>query len=227
MTKNGLLAHQGPPFAFSLWVSARVLLVHGSTIEKHVSGEIHFLISTLQQMGQYWPVAARYAQILQRVMSEYQDSQSSTAAAAASGAIAPQPPSVAILADMRRCAYDLDMLISNEPVRGRNNHGNGAGTQALNSNSQQMNGNSHGAAAIDGPGTGNEAKTGTPFLTDMDYLETFNFFNYPRMPTVPGPGDTSAFNAYYSAPSDAASHASIGGFGVPDINSDWLSTHFA
>lgn len=222
VTKNSMLSQQGPPFAFSLWVSARVHLVHGSTVEKFVSGEIHFLISTLQQMGQHWRVAARYAQILQKVMSEYQESQSSAAAAAASGAIAPQPPSVAILADMRRCAYDLDTLISNEPLRERNEHGNGVGPS---NGAHLANGSAHGAAAINGNAAGTE-KAGTPLLTDMDYLETFNFFNYPRLPTAIGPGDAGAFNAYYSVPSDAASQASMGVFGVPDINSDWLSTHF-
>ena len=49
---NNLLYQLGPPFAFHLWVAARVLLVHGSTIEKYVSTDIHFLVDAMQYAHQ-------------------------------------------------------------------------------------------------------------------------------------------------------------------------------
>ncbi|KAI9835430.1 MAG: hypothetical protein M1819_002348 [Sarea resinae] len=106
-----MLKNLGPPFAFTLWVAARVLLVHGSTIEQQVSPEIHFFVDTLREMGKYWAVAERYTTILQRVLDEYRDSQR----AANADGTHETPDSVQILADMRRCAYDLDFLISRQP----------------------------------------------------------------------------------------------------------------
>lgn len=107
VVKNGLLPKLGPPFAFTLWVSARLLLVHGSTVEHNVSPQIGFLVDTLRDMGRYWPVAARYCALLQRVLDEYADSERQ------GGDVTPS--SVRILADMRRTAYDLDFLISRQP----------------------------------------------------------------------------------------------------------------
>lgn len=102
----------GPPFAFSLWVAARVLLVHGSTIDHQVDQSINLLVATLQEIGQYWEVGTRYANLLSRVLHEYQESQ--RAPAGLNGERVP-PPTVKILADMRRCAFDLDFLISRQP----------------------------------------------------------------------------------------------------------------
>ncbi|KAK8162656.1 fungal-specific transcription factor domain-containing protein [Phyllosticta citrichinensis] len=125
---HALLSTLGTHFAFSLWVAARVLLVHGSTIEHHVDPAITPLVDTLREMGHYWRVAERYGTLLQRVLDEYRASQSSSAAT--SGPSAPganatagpggagersTPSSVKILSDMRRCAFDLDFLISRQP----------------------------------------------------------------------------------------------------------------
>ncbi len=112
VVSNNMLNKLGPPFAFTLWVAARLLLVHGSTIEHHVSADIHFFVDTLREMGGYWKVAERYTTILQRVLDEYHESE--RAAVAAHGERV-TPSSVKILADMRRCAYDLDFLISRQP----------------------------------------------------------------------------------------------------------------
>lgn len=109
---NGSLDKLGPPFAFSLWVAARLLLVRGSTIEHKVSPAIHPLVETLREMGYYWKVAERYAKLLSRVLEEY--SESERAPLGASG-MRETPSTVRILADMRRTAYDLDFLISRQP----------------------------------------------------------------------------------------------------------------
>lgn len=111
VVNNGMPDKLGPPFAFTLWVAARVLLVHGSTIEHEVSSDIYFLVETLREMGRHWQVADRYCTILTRVLDEYRDSEQVVAA----NGERVTPSSVKILADMRRCAYDLDFLISRQP----------------------------------------------------------------------------------------------------------------
>ena len=153
---TNVLDQLGPPFAFSLWVAARVLLVHGSTVEKHVSPDIHFLVETLRKIGRFWPLALRYATILQRVIDEYQESQSTCVT---DGQKATPPPSVTILADMRRCAYDLDVLISNQPRH-------------------------HQSLTHQIPMPRNAA----PSEAECHYLEAFDFFNYPRLASpIAGP----------------------------------------
>ena len=62
-----MLNKLGPAFAFSLWVAARVLLVHGSTIDHQVNPAIVQLVEALREMGYHWKVAERYATLLQRV----------------------------------------------------------------------------------------------------------------------------------------------------------------
>ena len=86
----------GPPFAFSLWVAARVLLVHASTVE--TSPEIGVFVSLLSQMGRRWRVAERYGEILNRVVQEYQQSRLSIGLSEEQ----PTAATVKILADMRR-----------------------------------------------------------------------------------------------------------------------------
>lgn len=107
VVENGLLPKLGPPFAFTVWVSARLLLVHGSTVENKLSPQIEIFVKTLEEMGRYWPVAARYCGLLQRVLDEHADSQQRGSNVT--------PSSVRILADMRRTAFDLDFLISRQP----------------------------------------------------------------------------------------------------------------
>lgn len=111
VVQNGMLNKLGPPFAFTLWVAARLLLVHGSTVEHKLAPQIAFLVDTLRDMGRYWPVAGRYCQLLQRVLDEHSDSER----AVGQTGERVTPSSVKILADMRRTAYDLDFLISRQP----------------------------------------------------------------------------------------------------------------
>jgi hypothetical protein len=109
---NDMLTKLGPPFAFSLWVAARLLLVHGSTIDHQVNPAIHPLVETLREMGYYYDVAQRYAILLSRVLEEYHDSERAPPDV---NGVRETPSTVRILADMRRCAYDLDFLISRQP----------------------------------------------------------------------------------------------------------------
>ncbi|GLA36068.1 hypothetical protein AnigIFM63309_001727 [Aspergillus niger] len=149
---NNMLDKLGPPFAFTLWVSARLLLVHGSTIAHTVSPDILFFVDTLAQMGKHWKVAERYSSILQRVLDEYGEYQQS----GVSDSERATPSTVKILADMRRCAFDLDFLISRQPRTSP------AGSQPS-----------------EPPAT-----VRNPAPNELEYLDVFGFFNVPRVPAA-------------------------------------------
>ncbi|KAF2839363.1 hypothetical protein M501DRAFT_1031468 [Patellaria atrata CBS 101060] len=108
-----LLPRLGPHFAFSLWVAARVLLVDASTRAGQVSPSIDNFVDALKEMGAHWQVAARYATLLSRVLDEYRESN--IAPILGQNGERVTPSSVKILADMRRTAFDLDLLISRQP----------------------------------------------------------------------------------------------------------------
>lgn len=177
---NNMLPKLGPPFAFSLWVSARLLLVHGSTIARTVSPDILFFVNTLARMGEYWKVAERYSTILQRVLDEYGEyQQSSTTDADRS-----TPSTVKILADMRRCAFDLDFLISRQP------RSSPSETRPPISPSSTMNPRKNLAA------------------NELEYLDVFGFFNVPRVPPprdVPTDGIPAPLDIDQSAVNDPMS----------------------
>ncbi|CAG8982857.1 hypothetical protein HYALB_00006667 [Hymenoscyphus albidus] len=147
----GMLTKLGPPFAFTLWVAARLLFVHGSTFEHQVNPKIHIFVDTLREMGRYWAVAERYTTILQRVLEEQRDSERS-AGPAGERVI---PSSVKILADMRRCAYDLDFLISRQPRH---------------------------VGLVSRMPSITPARTPAP--NELEYFETFDFFNFPKLPVA-------------------------------------------
>ncbi|KAL5340529.1 putative C6 transcription factor [Aspergillus crustosus] len=152
VVNNGILDKLGPPFAFTLWVSARLLLVHGSTIAHTVSPDIIFIVDTLSRMGKYWKVAERYSSLLQRVLDEYGEYQQGGAVDGDRST----PSSVKILADMRRCAFDLDFLISRQP------RSSPTASQAALST------------------TGILSRNLAP--NELEYLDVFGFFNVPRVP---------------------------------------------
>lgn len=70
----------GPPFAFSLWVAARLLLVHAATVGCQVDPKVDFFIETLRDVGQHWEVAKNYAKILSRVVQRGRETDMSFAA---------------------------------------------------------------------------------------------------------------------------------------------------
>lgn len=161
VVENNMLDKFGPPFAFSLWVCARLLLVHGSTIAHTVSPDIIFFVDTLAQMGKYWRVAERYSTILQRVLDEYGEYQQS----GATDGDRSTPSSVKILADMRRCAFDLDFLISRQP------RSSPAGSQ------------------LAAPTMPTPSRNLAP--NELEYLDVFGFFNVPRVPPTRAPDMTN------------------------------------
>ncbi|KAL0465066.1 fungal-specific transcription factor domain-containing protein [Neurospora intermedia] len=176
VVEYNFLSTLGPPFAFTLWVAARVLLVHGSTVERSLNPDIQFFVDTLREMGKYWPVATRYSNLLTRVLDEYK--------ASVSEGDEVTPSSVRILADMRRTAFDLDLLISRQPRHGSRQHGALTGTAAGNSVMSAgvmmpvtNNSNGHFGMGTEG-GTGGGGGGGN----DLEYLDVFDFFNMPRFP---------------------------------------------
>lgn len=161
---NKLLDKLGPPFAFTLWVSARLLLVHGSTIAHTVNPDFIFFVDTLAQMGTHWKVAERYSTILQRVLDEYGEYQQS----GETEHERTTPSTVKILADMRRCAFDLDFLISRQP------RSSPTSTSSLPPSTTST------TAAI-------PSRNLAP--NELEYLDVFGFFNVPRVPPARAPTD--------------------------------------
>ncbi|GAB7344272.1 hypothetical protein MBLNU457_2147t1 [Dothideomycetes sp. NU457] len=149
---QNLTQYLGPPFAFSVWVAARLLLVHSSTISHTVDPAIHILVATLRDLGNHWPVASRYAHLLQRVLDEFHESESQQL----DSGTRVTPSTVKILADMRRTAFDLDYLISRQP---RLPLSAAKGRETVTTNR-------------------------APAENELEYLDVFDFFNYPRLPLV-------------------------------------------
>lgn len=147
--KGGLFPKLGPPFIFSIWVAARVLLVHGSTVDRQVDDRIGKLVKALQDLGKYWSIGTRYAELLSRVLGEYYR------VLRAGGKTV--PPTLRILADMRRCAFDLDYLIS-----------------------RQLGNGDTGSSR---PGSAGGTPSRTPGSSVSDYFDVFDFFDMPRLPT--------------------------------------------
>jgi len=113
---------------------------------------------------------------------------------------------VKILADMRRCAYDLDFLISRQPKH---------------------------VGMVSRMPSVTPARTPAP--NELEYLDVFDFFNVPRLPVIPGSGDMNhiagsgngngnSVGVGEMVPhelSNGANEFNITNFMV-DANSDWL-----
>ncbi|SPO07186.1 related to Zn(II)2Cys6 transcriptional activator [Cephalotrichum gorgonifer] len=116
----------GPLFAFSLWVAARLLLVHSAALACPVDPMIDPFITTLEDIGKHWEVARCYSRILARVVQRVRQGDGTWAAA-------------------RRSAHALVSLTSS-------NRESGVG----------------------------QTSTQTATQRELDNVEVFDFFNYPR-----------------------------------------------
>ncbi|EXJ69302.1 uncharacterized protein A1O5_07338 [Cladophialophora psammophila CBS 110553] len=172
---TGMLALLGHPFAFALWVSARLLLVHAATMECEIDPKIMFFISTLEQMGRHWQVAGNYARILNDVVQEGSNGSGRTFTA------------------MRRCAYELNLLTSQRPH-----------------------------SVLDTVTTHNSSQS------ELEFLEVFDFFNYPRLSAIAGSNafdlSASVTNQNQTTPTQgqAPNHRATPAFVIPNPESDWL-----
>lgn len=138
MDSNGLDL-LGPPFAFSLWAAARVLLVHAAATENIIDlNKVNFFIITLEQMGHYWEVAGRYAKILERLVAEGQKARESSSTH--------QHQHAKSFTAMRSLAYELNQLVSQRPQ------------SVLSPTSTRL-----------------------TSLNELEYLDVFDSFNYPRL----------------------------------------------
>ncbi|KAK4154076.1 fungal-specific transcription factor domain-containing protein [Chaetomidium leptoderma] len=208
---NGLLVKLGPPFAFTLWVAARVLLVHGSTVERKLGVQIGAFVETLREMGRYWPVAARYCSLLSRVLDEHRDSERQ-----GGGEV---PGSVKILADMRRTAFDLDFLISRQPRHVPPPGANGASASNGGGNGAAGGWQSRLASAT--------PASRTPAPNELEYLDVFDFFNVPRLPVGPGTGLGASADGGGNGMDESGGNGAVSGeFNITDFmvdaNRDWL-----
>ncbi|KAK7203059.1 fungal-specific transcription factor domain-containing protein [Myxozyma melibiosi] len=116
----------GPHYAFTLWVAARLSIVHSFVTKKMLSDDIATLVKTLAGIGEYWQVAKRYSDLLLFVIEEGwlnkmrgQSSVKSEKSQKAEGEEEEEDEkekarmeSAKILSDMRRNASDLDFLLS-------------------------------------------------------------------------------------------------------------------
>ncbi|KAK4083740.1 transcriptional regulator family: Fungal Specific TF [Trichoderma aggressivum f. europaeum] len=156
----------GPHFAFSLWTSARLLLVHAATMGCEIDSNVDFFVGTLAEMGRYWEVAANYSAILGRVTEEGRQGDKT-------------------LAEMRQHAHELSMLSSSTRQ------------SALEPTSTRISS-----------------------ANELDYLEIFDFFNYPRSVDH---GSTDPYEIQQHLLDYDSGPASLGmGFEMPSVESDWL-----
>ncbi|KAL1876847.1 hypothetical protein VTK73DRAFT_9149 [Phialemonium thermophilum] len=163
----------GPPFAFALWVSARVLIVHAAAVGARATDPtLDFLISTLRQMGTHWDVAENYARILTDVVAEAQTGQTT-------------------FSEMRKCASEIADLASKR---------------------RQSN--------LD-PTT-----TRLTSAKELDYVDVFDFFNYPKVANPSAASQAFSYPPVYSSGEDRLPSVEKSAqipFEAPGVEADWLT----
>lgn len=173
---NNMLHLLGSTFAFTVWVAARLLLVHASTTEYSTIPDVRLFLDALREMGKCYQTAERYATIIQRVVEELSHTQIQVGG----GATGDQQDvstsgnssgnCVAILSDMRWTAYAVDVMISRQPDSRR-------------------------STAHLGVPTTNGESSGSNGSAALDYLDVFNWFNFPRVAPGTHPTGTPVLDA--------------------------------
>ncbi|KAL7271508.1 hypothetical protein RUND412_005730 [Rhizina undulata] len=163
---NAMLPCLGSTFAFTVWVAARLLLVHASTTEYSTIPDIHLFTDALREMSRIWKTAERYYTIIQRVVDELQSTQQSPSTSSpgqpgenssTTNSVSTARSCVATLADMRLTAYAVDVMISRQ--------------SDVRINKDMGSAERDGARGDGGNGGGGA----------LDYLDVFNWFNFPRV----------------------------------------------
>jgi hypothetical protein len=193
----------GPPFAFSLWTAARLLIVHAAAMNCPVDGKIDFFIDILTHVGQYWEVADNYARILARVVQKGRQGGVPYAVMREyvsqdvylMGRRTAQNTQVGLLLTLcrHRSAYDLVRLTSSTRRSGLD-----------------------------------ETSSQSVSASELDSIDVFDFFNYfkvaeprPRsMAAAAGGGQTSSL--LQPRPGFGPDVMRNGGAAVPDPEVDWL-----
>ncbi|KAI5801280.1 fungal-specific transcription factor domain-containing protein [Geopyxis carbonaria] len=153
---NNLLPLLGSTFAFTVWVAARLLLVHASTSDSTSKvPDVRIFLDALREGGKTWQTAARYAAIIQHVVDELMHG--------ADGATSERERScVEILADMRMTAYGPALRMPSQgPL-------------------EMMGGGGAGMAMMGGGANGGGGGEGMMPLQG-DLMDVFSWFNFPRV----------------------------------------------
>lgn len=211
---NSMLDLLGPPFAFSLWTSARLLLVHAATVGADAPpgitpgadyAKLDFFTSTLEAMGGHWRLAAVYAETLKRVVVEGQN------------ATQPMPVSEAHLhpssrprtfKQMRKKACDFSEKLG----RRQTSSSTSQSTQIPNTASNIGNTTATSAPASTPALTYDTTALLNPEANEMEYLDIFEFFNFPVVAAGNGEAPRSRNGERLSSPS----------FPMPMRENDWL-----
>ncbi|KAK3307729.1 uncharacterized protein B0T15DRAFT_522392 [Chaetomium strumarium] len=100
----------GWPFAWSLWVTARYLLVAklNSAAEAASEGHFHVLLGSLKQMSQYWQISGKYWRLLNQAMGDLRSGRGDDANG--------QSGVLGLLADFRVSTSDLEDQFRTDPV---------------------------------------------------------------------------------------------------------------
>ncbi|KAH6950295.1 hypothetical protein BKA56DRAFT_506579 [Ilyonectria sp. MPI-CAGE-AT-0026] len=162
---NGLYL-LGPHFAFSLWVSGRLLVLHAATLRSEISLKIDFFITMLAQMGRYWEVASEYSALLNRVVENSRRGDKT-------------------LAEMRQCAYKV--VTTSESTR---------------------------------LSTLEPTWTRETSSDERNYVDVFDFFNYPRLKRAATITPHSL--RYDSGDRPPVNAACSMDFSAPSPEQDWL-----
>ena len=119
----------GPYYAFSLWVSARLLLVNAINSDLEIPADVQYLISLLTRMGDSWESASKYANILNFLISELEtESQENLNiinhfSHGGSEESMYRSEDASIISDMRLNAYNLDVILSEKVEKFTNRKG--------------------------------------------------------------------------------------------------------
>ncbi|WEJ96477.1 hypothetical protein PSN45_004016 [Yamadazyma tenuis] len=115
----------GPYYAFSIWVSGRVILVDAIHSQGQLEGEFDYAISLLRRIGQKWECAAKYANILEffkdDTMTVDTSSHDGTGEFYSSNSYSED---ARLIADIKLNASSLDSLLSKKVARYKNAKGN-------------------------------------------------------------------------------------------------------
>ncbi|KAK9472177.1 uncharacterized protein V1510DRAFT_435702 [Dipodascopsis tothii] len=164
----------GPHYAWTLWVAARAAVVHSFKTDTVLPEDIGVLVQTLAAVGECWPVAARYAEILQDVIGERRRMYGNART---------------IFADMRWTAADLDSLIGREaggagPACGPTGGPAGEGPVGA---ARQLAGAAPAVAAVAAVAADACAAAGVDagaaaadFGLELDLADLFEWFSWPR-----------------------------------------------
>lgn len=101
--QKGLLKRFGLPFALILWTAARAMIVRGYHVDRKLWSQVAHLSMVLHDLGQWWPIAARYHHLLQRILERLETFEA--------GGVAIPLDWIGMLADLQLTEVDIEYQI--------------------------------------------------------------------------------------------------------------------